>query len=407
MKAYELGLNLVPGGVRPRLNISQYDKGQTITCVLSNGNVPYTLEAGEAASVAGTKPDGTGFIYACTYDEDNRPVVTVTEQMTVVPGEVVCELVLVKGEGRQGTINFVLEVERAALDENAPISETDIPILEQMPEIVAEVEAAQALAEAWAVGSGSGADAPSDTNNAYYWAMQAASYAGGGLKPEVVAQLPTVNISTSTLYFVPSSDPSQSNFYDEYINIDGTSQGWELIGTTAVDLTDYYTKSEVNTAVGAVQDQVDAISGDAEEFDATKNYVIGMSCYKNGALWRFTAAHTGAWDIQDVELIDNPTMAANIATINTHLSNMDDSGTYNAGTFAAGETKITSTIAFNKTFVRPPVVSVDMSGGGSALNIQIINTTTTGISLMIQNNSGAAITNARVLTWRAIGLVSV
>jgi hypothetical protein len=318
MIAYELDLNLRPGGVLPRLNVSQYDKGQTVTCVLWDGNTAFVSPIGSAAYVVGTKPDGTGFEYACEY-ENGQPVFTITEQMSAIAGEVTCELRIITTDEQQGTINFVLDVEKSALSSDAPISETDLPIIQQLPEIVAECDAASQLAHQWATYGASG-ETPSATNNAYYWAMQAASYAGGGLHPEVVQSLPTTNISTTTLYFVPSSDPSQSNFYDEYINIDGTTAGWELIGTTAVDLSDYYTKTEVDTAVSGVQDQVDAITVDAKEYDPTKNYVVGDTCYYNGLLYEFIGAHTGAWDDLYVDCISAPIMNHKINSISTHLS---------------------------------------------------------------------------------------
>lgn len=319
MIAYELDLNLRPGGVLPRLNVSQYDKGQTVTCVLWDGNTAFVSPSGSAAYVVGTKPDGTGFEYACEY-ENGQPVFTITEQMSAIAGEVTCELRIITTDEQQGTINFVLDVEKSALSSDAPISETDLPIIQQLPEIVAECEAASQLAHQWATYGASG-ETPSATNNAYYWAMQAASYAGGGLHPEVVQSLPTTNISTTTLYFVPSSDPSQSNFYDEYINIDGTTAGWELIGTTAVDLSDYYTKTEVDTAVSGVQDQVDAITVDAKEYDPTKNYVVGDTCYYNGLLYEFIGAHTGAWDDLYVDCISAPIMNNKINSISTQLEN--------------------------------------------------------------------------------------
>ena len=322
MIAYELDLNLRPGGVLPRLNVSQYDKGQTVTCVLWDGNTAFVSPSGSAAYVVGTKPDGTGFEYACEY-ENGQPVFTITEQMSAIAGEVTCELRIITTDEQQGTINFVLDVEKSALSSDAPISETDLPIIQQLPEIVAECEAASQLAHQWATYGASG-ETPSATNNAYYWAMQAASYAGGGLHPEVVQSLPTTNISTTTLYFVPSSDPSQSNFYDEYINIDGTTAGWELIGTTAVDLSDYYTKTEVDTAVSGVQDQVDAITVDAKEYDQTKNYVVGDTCYYNGLLYEFIGAHTGAWDDLYVDCISAPIMNNKINSISTHLSKSFD-----------------------------------------------------------------------------------
>lgn len=106
----------------------------------------------------------------------------------------------------------------------------------------------ETLARKWAVGdSGSGSATPSDTNNAYYWAQRAQQAAGGGLHKEVVNTLPTTNIDTNTIYLVPSSDPESENVKDEYINLNGTTSGWELIGSTKVDLTNYYTKTQTDT----------------------------------------------------------------------------------------------------------------------------------------------------------------
>ena len=66
---------------------------------------------------------------------------------------------------------------------------------------------------------------------------------------KVVATLPTTDISRTTIYLVPSADPQTTNIKDEYINIDGTSAGWELIGSTAVDLSDYVTDTDLATAL--------------------------------------------------------------------------------------------------------------------------------------------------------------
>lgn len=60
---------------------------------------------------------------------------------------------------------------------------------------------------------------------------------------EVVAQLPTQDISTTTIYLAPSEDPQAANSYDEFIYVNNS---WEQIGSTAIDMSDYYTKEEVN-----------------------------------------------------------------------------------------------------------------------------------------------------------------
>ena len=62
-----------------------------------------------------------------------------------------------------------------------------------------------------------------------------------------VDELPTQDISTTTIYFVlrPSTEQESQDVYNEYIY---TGQ-WELIGNTYVDLSDYYTKSETDNEI--------------------------------------------------------------------------------------------------------------------------------------------------------------
>ena len=66
---------------------------------------------------------------------------------------------------------------------------------------------------------------------------------------QVVQSLPGSGISTTTIYLTPSGGGS-GNSYSEYIYVNNQ---WELIGSTAVDLSDYYTKAQVNAMVTPVQ----------------------------------------------------------------------------------------------------------------------------------------------------------
>lgn len=68
---------------------------------------------------------------------------------------------------------------------------------------------------------------------------------------EVVQTLPVSDISTTTIYLVPASDPEQGNYYEEYIYV---NNAWELVGTTAVDLSGYYTSAQVDTLLAAKAD---------------------------------------------------------------------------------------------------------------------------------------------------------
>ena len=193
MVNYALDLNLIPGGVLPRLDVSQYNHGQSVECDLYNGAVPFTIPNGSVAYVEGTKPDHTGFQYTANV-ASNKVIFEITEQMTACGGDVVTELVLYNSGERIATINFILNVEPAALSNDTIISETDLPIVQQIPEYVEEIGGFAEEAEAWATGGEEGT--PRATNNAKYWAEMSQQYAIGAFhwKAKVAfASLPTSN----------------------------------------------------------------------------------------------------------------------------------------------------------------------------------------------------------------------
>lgn len=67
-----------------------------------------------------------------------------------------------------------------------------------------------------------------------------------GFTPIIVQTLPTSNISTSTVYLVLNEQQADKNIYNEYIYVGGK---WEIVGSTAVDLSNYYTKSEIDNMI--------------------------------------------------------------------------------------------------------------------------------------------------------------
>lgn len=70
----------------------------------------------------------------------------------------------------------------------------------------------------------------------------------------VVSALPTTDIQTNVIYLVPASKSTAKNVKDEYINIDGTTSGWELIGSTAVDLSDYLKSTDAESTYVKITD---------------------------------------------------------------------------------------------------------------------------------------------------------
>ena len=70
---------------------------------------------------------------------------------------------------------------------------------------------------------------------------------------QIVQTLPTQDISTSTIYLVPKTASTNDN-YDEYIYVNNS---WEHIGSTEVDLSNYYTKTQTDNLL---DDKADASS---------------------------------------------------------------------------------------------------------------------------------------------------
>ena len=209
MTSQTINLNLIPGGVAPVINVSQYDKGQTWTFNIYSGSQSFSVPSGANVSVRGTKPDNNGFAYDCTYSGN---VVTATEQqqMTAVAGKVAAEIVITKNTEMIGSANFVINVEKAALDSDTPISETEIPAIIELAESQAED------AEAWAKGTKNGQAVPSTAeqyhNNAKYWAEQASGSAADALKSEgyAVGKQNGTDVASDSPYY-----HNNSKYYSE------------------------------------------------------------------------------------------------------------------------------------------------------------------------------------------------
>ena len=78
---------------------------------------------------------------------------------------------------------------------------------------------------------------------------------------EAVQTLPTASASTvGKIYLVPNADPTAQNKKDEYITLTITEEStttyeWECIGSTDIDLTNYYTKSQADAAITSAINQ--------------------------------------------------------------------------------------------------------------------------------------------------------
>lgn len=180
MTTQTFDLDMIPNGVAPVIHASQYDKGQTWIFNIFADGTPFSVPTGSSVTIQGTKPDHTGFQYACTFS-GSQVTATEQQQMTVLPGDVPAEIRITKNNEILASINFKIRVEPAALADDTVISETDLPlieeaveIIEQAPAIINEMEGLKEDSEAWANGTRDGVPVtsgdPAYQKNAKYYA---------------------------------------------------------------------------------------------------------------------------------------------------------------------------------------------------------------------------------------------
>lgn len=125
MITYTYPLDITPGEYPTIVYLSQYDSAFTLIFNLfsSEGNVSFG--SGVTAAIRGTKRDGNGYSAEATISE-NTVTVTGDQQITAIAGENTFELVLTKNGKELATANFVIFVERAALDKDTIVSQSKI-----------------------------------------------------------------------------------------------------------------------------------------------------------------------------------------------------------------------------------------------------------------------------------------
>lgn len=143
-------INLIPGGYPEHINVSQYDAGsRTLDFTVYNGAVLFEIPDGSLVTIRGRKPDNTAFVYDCEFS-GSEVTVDIKDQMTVLAGIVECEIRITLEDAILGSANFILSVEAGPINENTPVSETDIPLIEQAIQagVTAQEEADRAEQEA-------------------------------------------------------------------------------------------------------------------------------------------------------------------------------------------------------------------------------------------------------------------
>lgn len=255
MITQKLNLSLVPGGVPPRINVSRYDVGsRTLEFHLINGySDDFTIPDNSEVILEGSKKDEKIFAYHCTYDGSDV-YSNVTRQMTILAGEVECELVIIDEEDNiLGSANFVIVVENSPVDDES-ISEDDIGIfndyIEQMKELKDEaVSEAGTASKTWAVG-GTGTRTGEDTDNSKYYSEQASS--------TTEAAIANINSTTQAAIKEMNAIKTQTVAQSETI-----AKSWAVGGTGArtgenTNNSEYWSNQASNQALAAADSAAQA-----------------------------------------------------------------------------------------------------------------------------------------------------
>lgn len=274
-----INLNLITGQVLPRVNASQYDNNtRTLTMYLYDGELTFNIPNGVSGYIQGTKPDRTGFQYLATATAGSNVVTfDITEQMTAVAGDVTCELVLVDGDDRIATVNFILHVESAALSDDTVISETDLPLIEEAAELaqqiggfIEQMDADAAKSEAYGAGTVNGvpvtSDNPAYENNAKYYSDEAAASASGveQLKEDSEAYA----VGTRNGVPVTSGDATYHNNAKYYANSASESASTAV----ASDIAAAQSKEDAEAWAVGERDSTPVTSGDVTYENNAKYY---------------------------------------------------------------------------------------------------------------------------------------
>lgn len=234
MRTQSVILNLIPSGVNPVVHLSQYDQEDDGALLFNiyDGNVLADL-TGCTATIEGTKPDGTFYMYPCTV-YSTYLTCAVNFQMTSIAGNYPAEVRINRGAENVGTINLTIMVEPAGVG-RVDVSDTEIPSL--LDDIETSVDEAE------------------------YWAHVA---------EHAVTGVASWNGRTGAVV------PVAGDYNASQVNYDNTNSG--LTATTEQGAIDELTPKKIIT------------SNDA--FDPTKTYAAGEWLIHQGVLYEVITACT-------------------------------------------------------------------------------------------------------------------
>lgn len=102
----KIKLNVIPQGNPPVVYLSENDVGRSFIISLYDGDICYDVPSDASVTVR-----GMGFSIIPTASE-NEITVIVTEEMTIMPGDVPAEVNIKTGKSSLTCLRFIMHIER-------------------------------------------------------------------------------------------------------------------------------------------------------------------------------------------------------------------------------------------------------------------------------------------------------
>lgn len=198
------------------------------------------------------------------------------------------------------------------------------------------------------------------------------------LTMEIVNELPTSDISTTTIYLVPTGS---NNVYSQYAYINNV---WALLGSTSVDLTNYYTKAQMDTLLAAKQDTLtfDSAPTSLSTNPVTSGGVYDALAAKQNSLTFDAAPTTGSTNpVTSGGVYDALAAKQDVVTIDTTPTEDSDNLVTSGGVYDALAAK-QDNLTFDSTPTTGSTNPVTSGGVADALDnitVDVATTETAGV----------------------------
>ena len=312
--------------------------------------------------IRGTKTDGHAYDADATIDVNAKTVtVAGSEQMTAAKGRNVYELVLTKSGKVLSTANFILDVERAAMDADTIASES---VLKELNAIIAGAETATEAAANAASAADRAEDAADSVSSAS--AQIATNTADiSDLKADNSELNAALGDITETVYGSNIFDQASATLTEgKYLNPNSGSEG---TNASFCYVNDYISVKPATTYYGTVWNRntlafMGAFNGFTVFYTSDKSYISGLSGSST----------------------QNPfTTPENCAYMRISMG----TSTYNSAyfMFEEGSTQATQYIPYSeKSKLRLPITVVDINGNGDFTSIKdAVSTLPNGSSILV------------------------